>query len=266
MSLPIGILIMPRPPLAGIIDRCRQYEAMGFHSVWLCDHFVDQQFGPLFESWTLLATLAAATSRIRLGVAATCLPYRQPAVLAKSAATVDHISEGRLELGLGSGWWQPEFECFGYEFPSPAERVRRFTASVATLQTQFAGFQPPPVQRPCPPFVLAAQGPKMLETVARYGDGWLASFGLSPAEISDRNRLLDSLCVSYGRSPAALRRIFLWTPWVQPGNPWDSLSSFEEFLTGYQAAGVSEIILEEPRPDQAVVFQQIAQVGVESMR
>lgn len=102
MSLPIGILIMPRPPLAGIVARCREYETMGFQSVWVCDHFADQQFEPLFESWTLLSALAATTSRVRLGVAATCLPYRQPAVLAKSAATVDHIA--------GSAWiwgWAP---------------------------------------------------------------------------------------------------------------------------------------------------------------
>lgn len=266
MSLPVGILIMPRPPLAGIVARCRQYEAMGFRSVWLCDHFVDQQFGPLFESWTLLAAVAASTSRIRLGVAATCLPYRQPAVLAKSAATVDHISAGRLELGLGSGWWRPEFERFGYEFPPPAERVRRFTETVATLQTHFAMFHPPPVQRPYPPFVLPAQGPRMLETVARYGDGWLASFGLTPAEISTRNRRLDARCAAHGRSPAALRRIFLWTPWVQAGNPWDSITSFDQFVTRYQEAGVAEIILEEPRPDQAAVFQQIAQNVIESTR
>lgn len=266
MSLPLGILIMPRPPLAGVVERCQRYEAMGVQSVWLCDHFVDQRFGPLFESWTLLAALAAATSRIRLGTAATCLPYRRPAVLAKSAATVDHISGGRLELGLGSGWWRPEFERFGYEFPPPAERARRFAETVATLQELFATLRPAPVQRPYPPFVLAAQGPKMLETVARHGDGWLASFGLSPAEIGDRNRLLDVRCAAHGRSPVAVRRISLWTPWVQEGNPWHSLASFAEFVATYRAAGVTEFILEEPRPDQAAAFQQIAQTAVEWTR
>ncbi len=259
MSLAFGILIMPRPPLAGIIQRCRQYESLGFESVWLCDHFVDQQFGPLYEGWTLLAALAAATSRIRLGVAATCLPYRHPAVLAKSAATVDHISGGRLELGMGSGWWRPEFDRFGYEFPSPAERVRRFRETVATLPELFAVLSPPPVQRPYPPLVRAAQGPKMLEAVAAYGDGWLASFGLSSTEISVRNRLLDDRCIAHGRPPAALRRIFLWTPWVQEVNPWASVTAFDDFVDEYRTAGVTEIILEEPALEQASVFQQIAQ-------
>jgi alkanesulfonate monooxygenase SsuD/methylene tetrahydromethanopterin reductase-like flavin-dependent oxidoreductase (luciferase family) len=259
MLLSLGILIMPRPPLAGIIERCRRYESLGFESVWLCDHFVDQQYGPLYESWTLLAALAAATSRIRLGAAATCLPYRQPAVLVKSATTVDHISSGRLEMGMGSGWWRPEFDRFGYEFPSPAERVRRFTETVAALPKLFAELSPPPVQRPYPPLILAAQGPKMLETVAAHGDGWLASFGLSSAEISVRNHLLDDRCAADGRPPAALRRIFLWTPWVQEVNPWASVVAFQDFVGEYRAVGVTEIILEEPAPEQAGVFQQIAQ-------
>ena len=259
MSLSLGILIMPRPPLTGIIERCRQYESLGFNSVWVCDHFVDQQFGPLYESWTLLTALAAATSRIRLGVAATCLPYRHPAILVKSAATVDHVSGGRLELGLGSGWWRPEFDRFGYEFPSPAERVRRFRETVATLPELFAELRPPPVQRPYPPLVLAAQGPKMLETVAAYGDGWLASFGLSPAEISVRNRLLDDRCAAHGRPPADLRRILLWTPWVQEANPWASVDAFDAFVGGYQAAGVTEIILEEPAPAHTGALLPIAE-------
>lgn len=272
MPVQVGILIMPRPPLADLIRRCQRYEALGFQSVWLCDHFVDQQLGPLFESWTLLAALAATTSRVRLGIAATCVPFRHPAILAKSATTVDHISGGRVELGLGSGWWQPEFDRFGYDFLPASGRVRQFTATVATLKALFSensapiehpasevgpAMRPPPVQRPHPPFVLAAQGPRMLDTVARFGDAWLASFGLSAAAVKERNDLLDSRCTAYGRLPEQVRRIFLWAPWVQASDPWRSLASFIGFIDDYQAAGITEFIVDEPRPDQAATFREI---------
>ncbi|MDQ3411409.1 MAG: LLM class flavin-dependent oxidoreductase [Chloroflexota bacterium] len=281
MTLRIGILIMPRPPLASIIERCRQYEALGFDSVWLCDHFVDQALGPLFESWTLLAAIAASTSRSRLGIAATCVPFRHPALLAKAATTVDHISGGRLELGLGAGWWQPEFERFGYDFPPPDDRTTRFIEAVTALRLLFteqevtlrgsslaltnATMLPKPVQRPHPPLVLAAQGPRMLDTVARHGDAWLASFGLTWQEIRERNDRLDERCLAYGRAPARVRRIFLWAPWVQEIDPWSSAAAFADFISAYRAAGITEVILDEPRHDQRDQFATIVLTTLPSL-
>lgn len=274
MSVRVGMLIMPRPPIGAIIRRCQDYEALGFDSVWLCDHFVDQALGPLFESWTLLAALAASTTRIRLGIAATCIPFRHPALLAKMATTVDHLAGGRLELGLGAGWWQPEFDRFGYRFLPPADRAARFTETVSGLKRLFgddevtvhdaswlltkAVMHPKPIQRPRPPLVLAAQGPRLLDTAARFGDAWLTSFGLSEDDIRWRNTLLDERCAAYGRSPAALRRIFLWAPRVQDADPWSSISAFTGFVRQYQAAGITELILDEPRADQRQVFDRIA--------
>ncbi|MDQ3692845.1 MAG: LLM class flavin-dependent oxidoreductase [Chloroflexota bacterium] len=281
MTLRIGILIMPRPPLAAIIERCRQYEALGFDSIWLCDHFVDQALGPLFESWTLLAAIAASTSRLRLGIAATCVPFRHPALLAKAATTVDQISGGRLELGLGAGWWQPEFERFGYDFPPPGDRTTRFIEAVTALRLLFteqevtfrgsslaltnATMLPKPVQRPHPPLVLAAQGPRMLDTVAHHGDAWLASFGLTWQEIGERNDRVDERCRAYGRSPAEVRRFFLWAPWVQAIDPWRSAAAFADFIGAYQAAGITEIILDEPRHDQRDVFATIVRTTLPSL-
>lgn len=145
MSVRVGMLGMPRPPMTNIIRRCQDDEALGLDSVWLRDHFVDQALGPLIESWTLLA---------------------------KMATTVDHLASGRLELGVGVGWWQPELDQFDYAFPPPADRAAHFTETVSGLKRLFgddevvlhdaswlptkAVMRPKPIQWPHPPLVLAA--------------------------------------------------------------------------------------------------------------
>src|SRR5438045_6611008 len=111
------------------------FDDLGFHSVWDCDHFVQpsRPTGPYFEAWTLLAGLAAVTSRIRIGVLVSSNTFRHPALLAKQAVTVDHLSNGRLELGLGAGWFEAEHRMFGIDFPDPAERVARFREAVEVI-------------------------------------------------------------------------------------------------------------------------------------
>src|SRR5215212_3477362 len=116
-----------------ILDEFRLAEDLGFDSGWNWDHFVPLSGDPegdSLEAWTLLAALATQTSRIRLGTLVTSTTYRYPAVLAKQAVTVDHISNGRLELGIGAGWMQREHHAYGIPFPSPKERVDRFEESI----------------------------------------------------------------------------------------------------------------------------------------
>src|SRR5436305_4469426 len=119
------------------VARWQYFEKLGFDSVWDCDHYVQpsRPTGPYFEGWTLLAGLAARTERIRIGVLVSCNTFRHPALLAKEAATVDHISNGRLELGLGAGWYVPEHEMLGIPFPAPAELVGRFREAVEIVDS-----------------------------------------------------------------------------------------------------------------------------------
>lgn len=275
-ALRVGILTMQYPPWGALLARWRDYEALGFASVWVCDHFVGQQGEPLFEAWTVLAAAAMATERVRLGVAVTCGTFRQPAVLAKEALTVDHLSGGRLEVGIGAGWWEAEHAAFGIPFPPPGERVERFRETVEVVdrllrtggesvsdegrqaRLRNAPMRPEPVQRPRPPLAVGAQGPRMLEIVAAYADTWMASFGLDADQVGALNRVLDERCAALGRDPAALRRAFLWAPWVQALDPWSSIDAFQEFVGRYRDAGITDFVFDEPRPEQRRVLDRVA--------
>src|SRR5438067_355856 len=120
-----------------MVERWKTFDDLGFHSVWDCDHFVQpsRPTGPYFEAWTLLAGLAAVTSHIRIGVLVSSNTFRHPALLAKQAITLDHISNGRLDFGFGAGWYEPEHEMFGLDMPPAAERVDRFKEAVEVVDT-----------------------------------------------------------------------------------------------------------------------------------
>ena len=163
-----------------------------FESVWNWDHFYPlsgPESGPNYEAWTMLAAMATVTRRIRLGCQVTGMIYRHPAVLANMAATVDVISDGRLELGVGAGWNQSECDAYGIELPPLRERFDRFDqgvqAMIALLTEPVANFrgryvtltdaycEPKPVQRPHPPIVIGGKGPKRtLLAAARWAQQW----------------------------------------------------------------------------------------------
>ena len=119
-------------PFETLVERWQLFERLGYDSVWDCDHFnqPSRPTGPYYEGWTLLAGLAARTSRIRIGVLVSCNTFRHPGPARHEAMTVDHISNGRLELGLGAGWFVPEHEQFGIPLPPPGELVGRFREAV----------------------------------------------------------------------------------------------------------------------------------------
>ncbi len=131
----VGLCTDQNMPYETTVERWRLFEELGFDSVWLCDHFIQpsRPRGPYFEGWTLLAALATCTSRIRIGVLVSSNTFRHPALLAKQAVTVDHVSGGRLELGIGAGWYVPEHRAFGIEFPEPFELVGRFGEAVEVI-------------------------------------------------------------------------------------------------------------------------------------
>ncbi|HLH70845.1 MAG TPA: TIGR03560 family F420-dependent LLM class oxidoreductase [Candidatus Dormibacteraeota bacterium] len=264
------------------LERWLLYEELGFDSVWLCDHLIQpsRPDGPYLEAWTLLAALAARTHRIRIGVLVSSNTFRHPALLAREAVTVDHVSGGRLELGLGAGWYQPEHTAFGIDFPAPGERVARFREAVEVVDrllreevTTYEGrhyrlrqapTRPAPVQRPRPPLTLGAHGPRMLRIVARYADRW-NSHG-TVEEIKLRNATLDRACREVGRDPERIvRSLYYWVPRSQE-DPWSSAEAFVQVIDRYREAGITDFILDHPRDDQLDVLEQVATEVIPRLR
>ena len=192
-----------------------------FESGWNFDHFYpifSDSTGPCLEGWTMLAALATATERLRLGVLVTGIVYRHPAVLANMAATVDVVSHGRLELGLGAAWNEEECEAYGIELGSLKERFDRFDEAcevvvrlLAQETTDFRGVhysltgarcEPKPVQRPHPPICIGGTGERRtLRSVARWAQHWNFPGG-SPQEFARKREVLDARCAEVGRDPA----------------------------------------------------------------
>ena len=256
------------------LERWRLFERLGFDSAWDCDHYVQpsRPDGPYLEAWTLLAALAAGTERIRVGVLVSCNTFRHPALLAKEAVTVDHISGGRLELGLGAGWYEPEHAMFGIDFPPARELVDRFEEAVEIVDgmlrnelTTYTGAhyrltgapsRPAPVQRPRPPLTIGAHGPRMLRIVARYADAW-NSLGTTE-QIRARNATLDEACAEIGRDPReVVRSLYYWVARAD-GDPWSSTDAFLDVVGRYREAGIEEFILDHPRDDQLDVLERVA--------
>jgi alkanesulfonate monooxygenase SsuD/methylene tetrahydromethanopterin reductase-like flavin-dependent oxidoreductase (luciferase family) len=256
------------------VERWQLFERLGYESAWLCDHLVQpsRPQGPYFEAWSLLGGLAARTERIRIGVLVTSNTFRHPAVLAKMAITVDHISSGRLEVGLGAGWYEPEHTMFGIPFPETKELVGRFREAVQVIDllmredtSSFVGSyyqlkngqsRPHSVQKPRPPLVLGAFGPRMLKIVATYADTWNA-FG-TPKEMRERNQMLDDYCGEIGRDPNTLdRSLYYWVP-KSDADPWASKNAFYDVINPYIEAGVNQFILDQPRDDQLEMLEWAA--------
>jgi len=256
------------------VERWQLFERLGFESAWVCDHLVQpsRPQGPYFEAWSLLGGLAARTDKIRIGVLVTSNTFRHPSVLAKMAVTVDHISNGRLEVGLGAGWYESEHEMFGIPFPETRELVARFREAVQVIDrllredtSSFAGSyyqlrnaqsRPPSIQKPRPPLVLGAFGPRMLKIVATYADTWNA-FG-APKEMRERNQMLDDYCREIGRDPETLdRSLYYWVPTTN-ADPWASKQAFYEVINPYIEAGVNQFIIDQPRDDQLNMLEWVA--------
>src|SRR3990172_6449516 len=220
-----GVQIAPeKATYDDIVAAFQAIEAAGYDSAWLNDHFIpimgdkDQSH---FESWTLLAALAAQTQRIRLGILVTGNTYRHPAVLAKMATTVDHISRGRLEFGLGAAWHTYEHQAFAIPFYTTGERLERLEEAaqvIKLLWTQprpkFQGryyqldeppYNPPNVQQPHPPILIGGSGERRtLRTVARYADATNVSG--TPDDARRKFEVLEGHCREVGRDYSQIRR------------------------------------------------------------
>lgn len=205
-------------------------EAAGFDHLWPFDHLVALHASPvtpIFDGWTLLGAIAASTDRIRMGLNVSGNLYRHPALLAKIAVTVDHLSGGRLEVGLGAGWNEAEFAMFGLPFPGPADRIRMLDEASRVLKllwtqerASFSGryyqlsdaiSEPKPFQRPHPPLWIGGKGPKRtLRVAAEHADVWHSDVwhaDITAAEASwDLAKVLDDHCAALDRDPASIGR------------------------------------------------------------
>lgn len=256
-------------------DRWRWFEELGYDSLWLPDHFVPtaQPDGPMFEAWTLLSALAMVVERPRLGILVSSNTFRHPGLLAKMAVTVDHISNGRLELGVGAGWFLGEHEMFGLDFPPTKELVDRYAEALALLDTflgndvtdfegQFyqlrgAFNRPAPVQRPRMPIMVGAHGPRMIRLAARHADTW-NSRG-TPVEMRERNGIMDDELARVGRAPSAVKRSMLYVVAQMPDeHPWDSTDAFQDFVGRFSEAGVREFLFQPPPPEDFAIVERVA--------
>jgi probable F420-dependent oxidoreductase, Rv2161c family len=233
-ELKLGIFVPQgwRMDLADVTDPVEKFETMsrcageaekaGFHSIWVYDHFhtvPTPQLEATFECWTSMAALARDTSTIRLGQMVTCNSYRPPSLLAKMASCVDVMSHGRLILGIGAGWYQPEYEAYGYDYPETPERLRMLREALQVLkamwtqeQAQFDGRyyhirgainEPKPVQKPHPPIWIGGGGEKVtLKLVAQYGDA--CNLNADVQTVRHKLDVLREHCEAVGRDYASI--------------------------------------------------------------
>jgi F420-dependent oxidoreductase-like protein len=242
-----------------------------FESAWTMDHFyplTPPLDGTHLESWAVLAAMAQATKRLRLGCMVNGMHYRHPAVTANAAVTVDHISGGRFNLGLGAGWFEPESEAYGIRLGTLKERFDRFDEGLAVITslltneyTDFHGAyydvtharcEPKPVQARIP-IVIGGRGPKRtLPAAARWADMWDIARPDSPAEWKSLSSVLDERCADIGRDPGEIRRS-VHLMWPEESAPAEMAETAAEF----GAAGVDLVIFSMRAPYKAARLEPL---------
>ena len=219
---------------AALARHWQRAEELGYDAAWLDDHFYGVATPPSddsLECWTLMAALARETSRLRFGTLVICNNYRHPPLLAKMASTLDHVSGGRLEFGIGAGWYEHEYKAYGYDFPPIGTRLAQLEEALQIVKlmwteerASFAGrhyrverawCNPKPVQQPHPPIMIGGGGEKvLLRLVAQYADRW--NFGGSLDDFRHKLAVLDRHCAAVGRDPAAIEKSWFGNIIIEP--------------------------------------------------
>lgn len=210
-NLRVGVQIHPQhttyDSFAAIVRRA---EELGVDTIWNWDHFFPlygDPEGAHFEGWTTLTAMAMLTSRVEIGCMVVCNSYRNPSLLAHMAKTLDHISHGRLILGIGAGWFEHDYDEFGYEFGTAPDRLRDLAGALPVILDRWVKEVPPPVRNPIPILIGGGGEKATLKLTAQYASMWN---GFGPPETYRRkNEVLDNWCRELGRDPASIERTVL---------------------------------------------------------
>jgi probable F420-dependent oxidoreductase len=229
-KIKVGVQLHPQHTTwASFADAVRRAEEIGVDSVWNWDHFYPlygEKDGPHFEGWTTLTGMAMLTSRVEVGCLVTCNSYRNANLLADMARTVDHMSSGRLILGIGAGWFERDYDEYGYEFGDGPGRLRVLREALPVITERWTKLNPPPTRKI--PILIGGGGEKVtLKLTAQYADIW---HGFGPLEtFQHKLSVLDGWCREIGRDPATIERSV---------SPRDG-----ESLDAYVEAGATHIIV-----------------------
>ena len=236
MALRIGVQVQPQhATFDGMRRAWREADELGVDTIFTWDHFYPlygDPDGPHFEALTTMASMAEDTSRAQLGALVICNSYRNPEYLADAHRTIDHISGGRAILGIGAGWFERDYDEYGYPFGDAPARLRALRESLPRIRDRIAKLNPPPVGRL--PILIGGSGEKVtLKLVARHADMW---HGFGDADrFRHKNAVLEEHCAAEGRDPAEIERT-----WAVPqGDPETMLAAAEEL----RAAGVTHFIV-----------------------
>jgi alkanesulfonate monooxygenase SsuD/methylene tetrahydromethanopterin reductase-like flavin-dependent oxidoreductase (luciferase family) len=243
-------------------------EAHGIEAMFRSDHYFSQAAPDertATDAWTLLGALAARTARLRLGTLVSPVTFRHPAVVAKAAATVDHVSGGRVEVGMGAGWMELEHERSGFAFPPLDERLRMLREHVDAADRLLRA-DPLCVQRPRPPLILGGSAQRgTAEPAARFAEEY-NTYGVDPEEAARRRRRLDEACERAGRDPRTLR-FSVMTAFcfdldharrlVQRYPPWGSADEVYGELTARRVAGSPDELAEGLREFEAAGVDRV---------
>lgn len=276
--LRVGLVVGQRESWPELVRRAQLVEELGLDTIWVVDHFFggSDELGDTHEAYTVLAGLAMATSSARLGVMVAGNTYRNPAVLLKQAVTVDHISEGRVDFGIGAGWWEREHEAYSYVFPSAGDRVSMFEEALEAIDSfqrnertnsegefyQYVNtpFEPKPIQSPRMPMLVGAGGPRMLGITAKYADIWNTRSELDEAKA--KSDLLDEKCREIGRDPGEILRS-VW-PF---SNEFESVDKLGNYITRFREQGFEDFLFTWPsNDDEMAVVTEAANTIIPEMR
>lgn len=279
MAFPLRVgIFLPPDSWENSLRAWQCIEEFGFDCAGVTDHFMptsgegEALDKPFPEAWTLLSGLAARSERIRVAVLVSGNTYRHPVLLAKQAVTLDHITGGRVDLGIGAGWYEAEHHKFGWEFPAPGARVDMLDEALTVIRsllaerrTTFRGehyrlddapFQPKPVQARLP-IMVGGQKRRMMGLVARHADIW--SIDQSPDDMRASGELLEAACDAIDRDHREIRRSAFVISRRAGREPWDSLDDFLAVLNSYVDAGASELYFKLPDESRWDLLREVGE-------
>ena len=284
-KLKFGVLVLPDAPFPHLVKRWRHVEELGFDLLFVADHYRHTSNASLtwFDGWTTLAAMALETTSIRIGPLVANPILQSPARIAKAAAAIDHLSNGRLELAIGQGVEEFDHEATGTPIWSKKERAARFREYVRIVDGLLGSYEspftfdgryyrtrgttiaPPPVQRPRPPITVGGQSATVRRVAAERADCW-NTFALRDAPFEEilatlrrHNEQVDLLCAELSREPASLRRsLVLW----RPLDPWETPDAFARIVTAFAEAGFGEFIVMWPPEDGIRLLERAARTVV----